>query len=94
MTHMDRRKACALQAKHLAKAIKSIDDLDVFEPTQSRAVAEARHVVFYVLHTRGHCLTTIGRAFDRDHTTVLYGVIKVKRSKSLLRLAAEYAAAA
>jgi len=94
MTHKENRRHCALQAKYLAAAIKRIDGLDVFDPSRSRDVAEARHVAMYVLHNRGFGPTIIGRAFDRDHTTVLYGVGKVKRSKNLLRLAAEYAAAA
>lgn len=39
-------------------------------------VVAARHLVFYAAHRAGISLSAIGRALNRDHTTVRYGVAK------------------
>lgn len=39
-------------------------------------VAAARHLVFYAAHRAGISLSDIGRALNRHHTSVAYGVAK------------------
>ena len=53
--------------------------LDLVEPCRKRHISEARHVAMYLSHavSKRGCIR-IGRAMERDHTTVSYAVRKVK----------------
>lgn len=42
--------------------------------SRSREVVAARNEVFSILNRNGISLERIGRAFGKDHTTVLYGI--------------------
>lgn len=39
-----------------------------------RAVAHARQAVMLACHRAGHSKAAIGRALNRDHTTVMHGI--------------------
>ncbi len=48
---------------------------DLHRPTRERHVADARAVVFYLLHRRmGMSSTQVGKLFNRNHATVLAAV--------------------
>lgn len=47
---------------------------DVCSRNRSRAVANARHEVWWRLRSLAFSYVEIGRLFDRNHTTVLHGV--------------------
>ena len=52
---------------------------DLRGPSRLRTVLEARQVAMYLAHdTVGFSLPAVGRAFGRDHTTVLHAVRKVR----------------
>lgn len=52
---------------------------DIKGPSQRAEIASARQVAMYVAHAaKGLNLSTIGFAFNRDHTTVLYAIRKVQ----------------
>jgi chromosomal replication initiator protein len=52
------------------------DDLD--RRTRCVRLARIRQIAFYLCRTHTTCsLPEIGRAFDRDHTTILHGVRRV-----------------
>ena len=55
-----------------------VDIEDLFSKNRKKDVAFARHVCMYILKDRnGLSLSRIARLFNRDHTSVLYGVNKV-----------------
>ncbi|GEM_PF-664500 len=55
-----------------------IDVEDLFSKNRKKDVAFARHVCMYILKDRnGLSLSRIARLFNRDHTSVLYGVNKI-----------------
>jgi chromosomal replication initiation ATPase DnaA len=37
-------------------------------------VAEARQLIYYLAHKKGINYSAIGRAMNRDHTTVIHGI--------------------
>ncbi len=52
-------------------------------PGRQRNVVLARHVAMYLCrHAAGRTLTEIGRALQRDHATVTYGVQRVERERT------------
>lgn len=42
-------------------------------------VARARHLVMYRAHKAGHSLSHIGRCLDRDHTSVIHGIRRIRK---------------
>ncbi|WP_417334908.1 helix-turn-helix domain-containing protein [Halobacteriovorax marinus] len=55
-----------------------VDVEDLFSKNRKKEVSFARHVCMYILKDRnGLSLSRIARLFNRDHTSVLYGVNKV-----------------
>jgi chromosomal replication initiator protein len=52
---------------------------DLRGPSRLRTILVARQVAMYLAHdAAGFSLPAVGRAFDRDHTTVLHAVRKVR----------------
>ena len=47
---------------------------EIMGRSRKAPIAQARHLVWLVAQRQGMSLTQIGRAFDRDHTTVLHGI--------------------
>lgn len=45
---------------------------------RDEATVTARHVAFYLCEETGRSFKSIGRHFDRDHTTIMFGVRKIK----------------
>lgn len=61
-----------------------IPGYDILSERQSAALVEARHCAMWLArHLTPYSYPRIGRAFDRDHTTVMHGVRKVERRKSV-----------
>ncbi len=55
-----------------------VDIEDLFSKNRKKEVSFARHVCMYILKDRnGLSLSRIARLFNRDHTSVLYGVNKI-----------------
>lgn len=55
-----------------------VDIEDLFSKNRKKDVSFARHVCMYILKDRnGLSLSRIARMFNRDHTSVLYGVNKI-----------------
>ncbi len=53
---------------------------DVFSRKRHREAADARHAAMYVLRIQaGWHYSLIGRLFDRDHSSVVYAVQKVRQ---------------
>lgn len=46
----------------------------IYGHDRRRNIVAARHLVFYAAHRSGISLSAIGRAMNRDHTTVMSGV--------------------
>lgn len=46
----------------------------IYGASRKRQIAMARQLVMFLAHRDGVSLSTIGRALNRDHTTVLHGV--------------------
>lgn len=45
---------------------------EVYQKTRRQPITSYRHIILYALHKYGkYSLKTIGREFDRDHTTVI-----------------------
>lgn len=49
--------------------------------SREREVVYVRQVAYYLLKTKyGFSYSTIGKLFDRDHTTVIHGVRKIEQN--------------
>ena len=58
----------------------SIDEQVVRSNQKNKAVAEARHIIAYLLDTMLNLSSTdIGKELDRDHSTVLYSLNKIRQ---------------
>lgn len=58
----------------------SLDEPTLRSNTKTKVVSEARQVVMYLMAKKaGYSTPEIGRELDRDHSTVLYGIEKVKK---------------
>lgn len=58
----------------------SLDETTLRSNAKTKAVSEARQVAMYLMMKKaGYSTPEIGRELDRDHSTVLYGVNKVKQ---------------
>jgi chromosomal replication initiation ATPase DnaA len=54
-------------------------EADVYSPSRRRSLAHARWEIWAMLRARGWTLPRIGAAFQRDHTTVMYGIAERER---------------
>jgi chromosomal replication initiation ATPase DnaA len=71
--------------------IKAIEDIicraanvlpeHIYDRERTPALVDARHAVWYVAH---HCLgysySRLAKIYQRDHTTVRYGVMRMRKS--------------
>ena len=46
----------------------------IYGPSKLRYVVQARQLVMYLAHKSGISYPVIGRALNRDHTTIMHGV--------------------
>jgi chromosomal replication initiator protein len=53
--------------------------LELLSPRRLGSLVDARHAAVWLARQAGYSLPAIGRAFDRDHTTVLHAVGRVDR---------------
>lgn len=60
---------------------------DLVSPNRQARVATARHVACWLARDAGATSVAIGRALNRDHTTVLASCHRVERSHALLAVA-------
>ena len=51
---------------------------EILTECRKSELVTARQVYFFYLKTIGYTLHEIGRIFDKDHSTVYYGIGKVK----------------
>lgn len=72
----------------LNSLIKAIADMfavskeDLIGKNRMAYIVTPRHVLYYMGYTyTHHTLTTLANFLDRDHTTVLYGVDKIRSQK-------------
>ena len=61
---------------------RGIEVRDFFGPARVQSVAHPRQDFMRKLRQRGMTLSEIGRMFDRDHTTVKYGIRASERRAS------------
>lgn len=53
---------------------------DIFSDSRTKRIAEARHLLFTLLHSTSKVsLTKIGEAFGRDHTSVIHALHATRR---------------
>jgi chromosomal replication initiation ATPase DnaA len=52
---------------------------DLLGYTKRQPVARARQFVMWKANKAGHSLAAIGRALNRDHTTIRHGVREIER---------------
>jgi len=56
---------------------------DVCSKNRTMEVADARFIIFYLLREAHYSFNRIARMFDRNHTSVIHGVKKVKQVERL-----------
>lgn len=56
-----------------AAALFGIGERAISGPGRTARLVEARHAVCYAAWKQGYATTEIGRALNRDHSTVCYG---------------------
>lgn len=69
-------------ARSIGKAVAAafeIPERALWSRARHKGVLEARQAAFLIARQRGISLSSIGRAFGRDHTTVMHGIRKIKR---------------
>jgi chromosomal replication initiator protein len=69
------------EAIRTVSAATGIPPSVVLSPTRTAHVARARHVAMAICRAKGMSLSEIGRAFNRDHTSVLNGLRRVQQWK-------------
>lgn len=47
---------------------------EVLSRTRDTRTCNARHVISYLMRSRGHSFARIGRCLRRNHATVIYGI--------------------
>ncbi len=82
LTPADLARCDAIRAPHDAIAAivaevseaTGISATDIMGTRKWAQISAARQMVYYIAHRNGMSLPEIGRAFGRDHTTVLHGI--------------------
>jgi hypothetical protein len=75
---------------HAVQVVGRYLDLDpemILSRSHLKPYAECRRIVFWILRQYGLSLTAIGRAVERDHTTVLSAIRRLEEDPAELRLA-------
>jgi len=79
---MDQSRNGKLTLNQIAKITSQEYGVNQFvldKPTRAKTVVEARHVTFWLCRKLTDKSTTvIGRHFNRDHTTILYGFLRIE----------------
>ena len=65
-------------ARHVSRETE-ISLADIYSKKRVRKIAHARFIVMWLAKRAGYSLTQIGRAFDRDHSTVLNALRRVDK---------------
>jgi Bacterial dnaA protein helix-turn-helix len=74
------RKSMLFLIKRAAAFLFSISETELESRRRHSSVVEARHIAWWVAREMTQCsLPEIGRAFKRDHTTIMHGIEKVMR---------------
>ena len=58
--------------------ITGVPEEKILGKRRTRQVSELRQILYYVLRKTGYSFPSIGFALGRDHTTIMYGVRKIK----------------
>lgn len=74
-----------------AATIFQIPPSEITAHTREQRAIEARWCIAWVLRRQGLPLTAIGRHMQRDHTTILSNLRRIKERPDLLALAAQLA---
>lgn len=56
-----------------------IDELDLKSKSRKRELVYTRNILYKHLRNKGMSLTAIGKTFNRDHATVLFGLNQYER---------------
>lgn len=75
-----RRELAAQLAEGIAKET-GIPAEDILGRGRDAQVVAARHRLWAMLHDAGISYSSLGKVLDRDHTTVLYAVRKVREAQ-------------
>ena len=70
-----------------ASHVTGIPDTAILSRAQTAETSEARMLAMALAASIGHTQTYIGERFDRDHTTVMHAVRKMKTRPQLMRRA-------
>jgi hypothetical protein len=62
------------ESKHLIESVFGKTALDIQKKTRVKRIVQCRHAVFYALNSLNFSKTSIGWAFDRDHSTIIHGL--------------------
>lgn len=54
---------------------------DVYGSCREMTITRVRWASWYACHQLGYSLSKIGQAFNRDHTTILHGVQRIKKMR-------------
>jgi chromosomal replication initiation ATPase DnaA len=46
---------------------------DLLSKKRHRDIAKVRHICFHMMRNKGMVYTTIGKLFNRDHSTIIHG---------------------
>lgn len=65
--------------------VVSVDD--IMGKSRAPRFADPRHIVMWMLRREGLSYPQIGRLFNRDHTTIMYGCRRVERMPALMAVA-------
>jgi chromosomal replication initiation ATPase DnaA len=69
------------EAVHIVSDATGIPPVVILSKERTREVARARHAAMAICRDRGMSLHAIGKAFNRDHTSVLNGLRRVQQWK-------------
>lgn len=56
-----------------AEKLFSLAEGDLISKKRHRHIVEIRQVCYYLMYKKGITYARIGRLFNRDHTTIMYG---------------------
>lgn len=60
---------------------------EIMSSNRAREVSDARHAIWYVAHEHCHIpYNTLARLYERDHTTIMHGVRRIRAGKEADRI--------
>jgi len=75
------RPTSAASVVHDVSIFTGVTPAQIFGRSRRKTIVAARHEVWARLHRLGWSLSALGRAFDRDHTTILAALSKPARAR-------------